>query len=561
MAESAPLALESTSAVDPMELQRYRFIVESTDDAILSKTLEGIVTTWNPGAERIFGYSAAEVIGQSVLLLFPEHKIDEEAYFLGRIRAGERVDHYETVRRHKDGRLIDVSVTISPMRDSTGHIVGASKIARDITARKESEAQRRLAATLIESSDDAILSKNLDGIVTSWNGGARRLFGYEAEEIIGHNVLMLYPEGKHSEESFFIEQIRTGQRVSHYETCRRRRDGTLVHVSVTVSPIHDDDGQIVGVSSIARDITARRRAEANMRLATSVFEHTHEGVAIVDYLGRILHVNAAFERITGYTRREVIGRDPTMLAAGRQRPEANAAILDALRTQDHWVGEVWARRKNTDTFAGLLTVSAVPENDTSVGRYVALLSDITPITLQQEELKRQAQFDALTGLPNRLLLSDRLAQALARCDRDEDMVAIMYMDLDGFKAVNDTYGHDAGDALLSTVARKVCAQLRRSDTMSRLGGDEFALVIPRLRDMDQCVDLISRVVSVCATPVAFEGHQLRVTASIGVTLYPQDDSDGESLLRHADQAMYRAKRAGRNQHVFYTPDMDADGSD
>jgi PAS domain S-box-containing protein len=254
--------------------QRSMFaaIIESSDDAILSKDLNGIITSWNPGAERLFGYTAAEAVGQPVLMLVPRDRFNEEPAILERIRRGERVDHYETIRRRKDGTLLDVSLTISPIVDSEGKIIGASKIARNISERAQADETRSRLAAIVESSDDAILSKNLNGIITSWNAGAQRIFGYTAEETVGQPVTMLMPPERFNEEPGILERIRRGDRVDHYETIRRRKDGTLFDVSLTISPIADSQGKIIGASKIARDITEHKRAQQALREAHELLE-------------------------------------------------------------------------------------------------------------------------------------------------------------------------------------------------------------------------------------------------------------------------------------------------
>lgn len=236
-------------------------IVESSDDAIVSKDINGIILSWNKGAEKIFGYTAEEVIGKSITILIPPGRISEEAEILTRIRAGERVDHYETIRQRKDGSLVNISLTVSPIRDDSGKIVGASKIARDITERKRASDLRQHFTAIVECSDDAILSKDLDGIIQTWNKGAETIFGYTADEVIGKPVTILMPEGLQNEEPRILERIRKGERIHHYETVRRHKNGTLINISLTVSPIKDSSGKIVGASKIARDITATKRVE------------------------------------------------------------------------------------------------------------------------------------------------------------------------------------------------------------------------------------------------------------------------------------------------------------
>ncbi|HYZ84742.1 MAG TPA: PAS domain S-box protein [Bryobacteraceae bacterium] len=236
-------------------------IVESSDDAILSKDLNGIITSWNKGAERLFGYTASEVIGKPVSILAPSERVNEMPHMLAKVRQGERVDHYETQRRTKDGKVLDVSLTVSPIRNSAGEIIGASKIARDISDRKQLEAATLHLAAIVESSDDAIISKDLNGRIKSWNKGAERLFGYTASEVLGKPVSILAPSERVNEMPDILSKVRRGERVDHYETQRRTKDGKVLDVSLTVSPIRNSAGEIIGASKIARDISDQKRAE------------------------------------------------------------------------------------------------------------------------------------------------------------------------------------------------------------------------------------------------------------------------------------------------------------
>ena len=240
-------------------------IVDSSDDAIVSKDLNGTITSWNKSAERLFGYTAEEAIGQPILLLIPPERHDEEYAILERLRRGEHIRHFETVRRRKDGSLLEVSLTISPLRNAAGRVIGASKIARDITGAKAAERAALLLGAIVDSSDDAIISKDLNGIITSWNKSAERVFGYTAAEAVGQSITMLIPPDRLDEEPNILARLRRGERVDHFETIRRRKDGTLLDISLTISPVKDADGRIIGASKIARNITERKRAEGAIR--------------------------------------------------------------------------------------------------------------------------------------------------------------------------------------------------------------------------------------------------------------------------------------------------------
>lgn len=251
---------------------RLSAIVDSSDDAIISKDLNAIITSWNKGAERLFGYKANEAIGRPVTMLIPPDRINEETEILGRLKRGERIDRLHTIRRHKDGTMIDVSLTISPVKDASGRIVGASKIVRNISEAKRADRARHLLSAIVDSSEDAIISKDLSGIITSWNKGAERLFGYSANEAIGKPVTILIPADRLDEEPQILSRIRRGERIDHFETVRRRKDGTLLDISLTISPVKDSSGAIVGASKIARDITERKRAEEEIRRANRDLE-------------------------------------------------------------------------------------------------------------------------------------------------------------------------------------------------------------------------------------------------------------------------------------------------
>lgn len=252
---------------------RLAAIVQSSADAIMSEDLNGIITSWNSGAKCVFGYTDEEIVGKPVALLIPAGQDNEEASILERLRRGEHIDHYETMRRHKNGSLVEVSLSVSPIKNAQGKVLGASKIARDITHRRTADETARRLAAIVEFSDDAIVSKDLDGNIITWNPGAERLFGYTAEEVIGKPVTILIPPDRYDEEPGILERMRRGERVDHYETVRRRKDQSLVEVSLTVSPIRDAQGKVAGASKIARDITERRRAQEQQRLLLKEMNH------------------------------------------------------------------------------------------------------------------------------------------------------------------------------------------------------------------------------------------------------------------------------------------------
>jgi diguanylate cyclase (GGDEF)-like protein/PAS domain S-box-containing protein len=296
----------------------------------------------------------------------------------------------------------------------------------------------------------------------------------------------------------------------------------------------------------------RKQADEKLQLAASVFTHAREGIMITSVDGSIIDVNDAFSEITGYSRAEVLGENPRLLNSGRQSKEYYVNMWSNLLTHGYHYGEVWNRHKNGEVFAEMQTISAVRDAQGKTMQYVALFSDITVFKEQQNRLEHIAHFDALTNLPNRVLLADRLRQGMTRAQRHNDSLAVAFVDLDGFKAINDSHGHEAGDQLLVSIAARMKHALRDGDTLARLGGDEFVAVLADLADVSASAAILSRLLAAAAQPVIFGDAVLQVSASIGVTIYPQTiDVDADQLMRQADQAMYQAKLSGKNRyHVF-----------
>ncbi len=362
-------------------------IVDSSDDAIASKDLNGIITSWNKSAERIFGYTAQEIIGRPVNILIPSDRQDEEPSILDRIRRGIRIEHFETVRRRKDGKLINVSVSISPIRDMKGQIVGASKVARDITDRKADEQARRLLSAIVESSEDAIASKDLNGFITSWNRGAEHLLGYTASEIIGKHVTILFPSDRLDEEPGVMRRILKGQPVEQYETLRRRKDGSLVDVSLTLSPIFDETGKVIGASKILRDITRRKSAERAMRLLSAIVESSDDAIASKDLNGILTSWNTGAERLLGYKAEEVIGKPVTMLIPADHADE-EPGILRRIRRGERIMNyQTVRRRKDGGLVPVSLTVSPIKDENGQVIGASKILRDITETLRAREKLE------------------------------------------------------------------------------------------------------------------------------------------------------------------------------
>ena len=304
-------------------------------------------------------------------------------------------------------------------------------------------------------------------------------------------------------------------------------------------------------NSLNEMATTIQHNQSDMRLAASVFEHAREGILITDADGHIVDINPAFSQITGFTREDVIGGTPRVLSSGRHGPAFFKAMWRSIRADGYWIGEIWNRRKNGEEFPERLSIAAIRDAAGAITHYIGVFSDISLLKQHEEQLRHLAQHDALTGIPNRVLLDDRMRQAIAQASRGGELLAVCYLDMDGFKPINDSYGHEVGDHLLIEMANRMVQTLRGGDTVARLGGDEFVFLLRGLKDIEECEITLNRLLNVLAQPARLDGHLVSLSASIGVSLYPSDNEDPDTLLRHADLAMYAAKQAGRGCYAFY----------
>ena len=336
------------------------------------------------------------------------------------------------------------------------------------------------------------------------------------------------------------------------ETARQRIRNLLEQERLRQQVVAQRDRLETEIAERKQAELSLQRSQAQLLLAASVFASAREGITITDTEGTILDVNTAFTRITGYSRADVLGKKCHLLVPGQQTPEFYAQLWQQLIDQGHWSGELWNRRKDGELYAEMLNISTVRDANGQTQNYVALFSDITASKKHEQELDHIAHFDVLTGLPNRVLLADRLRQGMAQAVRRNQQLAVVFLDLDGFKAVNDAHGHEAGDQLLMTIAQRMKHALREGDTLARIGGDEFIALLVDLNDSATSIPMMQRLLEAAAQPLLHQEATLKVSASLGVTFYPQVQELGaEQLMRQADQAMYQAKMAGKNRfHLF-----------
>lgn len=331
--------------------------------------------------------------------------------------------------------------------------------------------------------------------------------------------------------------------------------GRFAWGAVTVSLVRSADRSPQFAVAMVEDITARKALEEQLRLAAKVLEATSEGVFITDIDQHIIHVNPSFTRLTGFEPHEALGAKPSILASGRHGPDFFAALWRSIHEQGYWNGEIWNRKKDGQLFAEWLNISSVRNETGAITNYVAVFSDITSRKQNEEKLSHRAHHDPLTGLPNRALFLERLDHAITRAQRNQLVVAVLFLDLDHFKQINDSLGHLAGDALLQQVAERLSHSVRAEDMVARLGGDEFTLILEDINDFRDAAKVAQKVLTQFAQPFQLNGHPYRVTTSIGIGLYPADGAMVGSLLAAADEAMYAAKKQGRDSFRFASSDL------
>ena len=545
--------------------ERWKFAIEGSGDGLWDWNIRTDRAFYSPRYKQMFGYADADIGTTS----------DE---WSKRIHPDDAPGVVAAIKPYMDGKPGSASVEFRMLcqdgswmwtlgrglvveRDADGKPLRMIGTTTDISRRKRAEnALRQSEAryrTMFDSAPEGVWMIDPDRRTTEVNERMCDLVGYSREELLGRNPAELADEenGRIFEEK---ARIVPNRQTRTYEIALRHRDGHNIRTEFRATNLFNEDGSVMGVMAFVVDLTVRKQAEERLQLAASVFGHAREGIVITDAQGTIVDVNGAFTRITGYGREEAVGQNPSMLKSGRQDAAFYEVMWRDLKEQGHWSGEIWNRCKDGEVYAELLTISAVRDGAGAVQQYVGLFSDITAIKQHQSELEHIAHYDALTNLPNRVLLADRLQQAMAQAQRRGQQLAVVYLDLDGFKAINDRHGHEVGDQVLITLARRMKQALREGDSLARLGGDEFVAVLIDLDDMAASRPMLSRLLAACAQGVQVAELGLQVSASLGVTFYPQSQEiDADQLLRQADQAMYQAKMAGKNRYHLFDAEQDS----
>ncbi len=438
---------------------------------------------------------------------------------------------------------------------------GSVWVRTDITRTREAEQELRKLGRALEQSPVSVVITDVKGIIEYVNPKFEEVSGYSAEEVIGGRPSVLKSGEMDSEEYGRMWQTILSGREWKGVFHNRRKDGTLYWESALISPVRNENGEITHFIGVKEDITELKRYQESLRMSATVFDATSEGIILTDADGCIRTVNPAFTRITGYEAEEVLGK-PATIFSPEDSSEVAVKVWEELASHDNWSGEVTSYRKDGSWFHQWVSVTTLHDEGGACSGYVIIISDITQHKADQARILYQANYDLLTGLPNRTLLMDRLHQALRAARRSQGKVAVVFIDLDRFKTVNDLYGHVTGDELLEQVAERLRGAVRETDTVARFGGDEFVIVVQQAQGGDEVALLANRVIKLIAQPFELSKRKVTIGASLGITLYPNDvclhdsvEEMGNSLLSNADMAMYQAKARGRNHFQFFEQRM------
>ncbi len=422
---------------------------------------------------------------------------------------------------------------------------------------KELHHTQRVLSTVINASPDFICFKGGEGHWLTANDAGLKLFHLDAQAYRGKTDLELAGQTLPLYRQSFEDCLTTDEKAWQAHKLTRLEEiiplpeGGERVFDVYKIPLFNDDGSRHGLAVLGRDITERKQIEEKLRLAATIFDSSSEAMMISDANNNIININPAYTQITGYTLEDIAGKNPRELSSGRHDASFYREMWHSLKKIGYWQGEVWNRRKNGEIFAEWLTINIIFNEAGEVSQHLAFFSDITEKKKADELIWNHANFDHLTQLPNRRLFRDRLVQEIKNSDRAHLSMALLFIDLDRFKEVNDTLGHDAGDILLIEAARRITQCVRVSDTVARLGGDEFTVILSRITDTSHVDRVAQDIIQKLSEPFDLNGEMVNSSASIGITLYPADGVDIEQMIRNADQAMYMAKGRGRNCYSHF----------
>ncbi len=554
---------ETKQTEEALRLSEGKFasvFAQCPDILVIASLVDGTVLEANSAFVEQIGLRVEDIIGRTPTELDIWGVPGIGPGILERLRTGS-IRNLEMPFRRKDGRMFSGLVSAEPFDlDSTRAVV---VVVRDITQLKQAQqelqlSEEKFAKSFHSSPDGLLITRQRDGMLVEVNEGFSRITGHESSTSLDHSVIDLGIWANLDERSKLLEQLNREGFVRDFRSHIRHKDGQIRLCEISSRPL------LIGgeacMLTIARDITERHQMQEKLQLAATVFESTAEGVLITDTRQRINAVNRAFSEITGYSEQEALGQTPSLMASGLHDSAFYAAMWYQLTAEGHWQGEITNRRKNGEVYPSWLTISAVRNREQFITHFVAVFADISSLKHAQARLDYQAHHDPLTGLPNRTLFESRLQAALLHSLESNSLGAVLFLDLDRFKHINDSLGHPVGDLLLKGIAQRLKENLRDIDTVARLGGDEFIILLPGLLHPSDAEAVATKLLNCFTAPFQAGEHEFFMSASIGSCLFPTDGHDVATVVKNADAAMYRSKAKGRNRVESYTQDLTSQAS-
>ncbi|MFK5969707.1 MAG: EAL domain-containing protein [Candidatus Marithrix sp.] len=538
--------------------QTLSAILNAATDSIIMMELDTTCVIVNPAGAIRLDLQVDEIINKPLCDLVTPEIVPKRKKLLQQIIHDKKPIRFE----ERDQKNIWFDHCIYPVFDELNNVTRIAMVSRNITEHKLIETdlrkERDFNNAIINAAGSLVIVLDIEGRIILFNKTCEKLTGYTLKEVEGLYVcdLFLTPENIKPCQNYFRGMLGTKEALQR-ESFWLTKDKQPIFISWYHAILYNDKNKAEHIVGVGIDITERKQAEKNQRLAVTVFETTTEGIIVTDADNNILMVNPAFTSVTGYAKKEVIGKKPDILSSGHHDPQFYQDMWENLQKFGKWQGELWNRRKNGEVYIEWLSIVAIKDSNSKIIQYVAIFNDITKRKQAEELIWHQAHHDALTDLPNRTLFVEKLSQTLQIAKRRKKKLAVMFIDLDHFKQVNDTLGHKIGDSLLQEASKRLQQGIREFDTVARLGGDEFTIIIDNFDEYLCVKNIAETLLDSLASPFLLEENKVSISGSIGIALFPEDGSDVETLLKNADIAMYQAKESGRNAYQFFTQQMNA----
>lgn len=536
------------------QVKLFETVLEISPDHNYILNKDGCIIFANKAMAEQLGKDSKNIVGKRIAE-FEDIEGNEWDLAFKKVIQEKNEIRGETQYKLNGGSTLFYEYILTPIVDASGEIEAIAATERDITSRKswEETIQEKFNA-MFTLSPLGMLSNSMEGTHMTANQAFLDMVGYTLEEIKELSCWDITPKKYTDQEDEQLLSLKKIGKYGPYEKEYIHKDGRLIPVRLNGAIITDEFG-VKSIWSIIEDITASRQIADSMQLSAMVYEHTSEGIIITDHQGLIISINPAFTKISGYQLEDVAFKHHSEFSFNHVDKTTNQSMVQDFTTLGQWQGEMKLQHKNGELYFVWLTINTIFDKENSVHHHVSIFSDITQKKAAEDLLLQQASYDELTGLPNRRLLIDRLIQDIKRLTRSNSKLALLFLDLDYFKTVNDTLGHNMGDVLLKETSTRLTRIVRQTDTVARLGGDEFVIILSELNDIESVERVVQEILYQIAKPFNLNDEVVHLSASIGIAFFPEDATVADDLIKHADQAMYNAKKEGRNRSSYFTPIM------